>query len=272
MKANTLINNDMLRYSRQMILDGFGKEGQQKLKQARVLVIGAGGLGSPALFYLAAAGVGTVGIADFDTVTLSNLNRQIVHFTNDIGRKKTDSAESKIKALNPDVKVEKFDFRLNIDNIEEVIDKFDVVIDATDNFAARYLISDSCFFLGKPVIEGAAVGYLGILMTIIPGKTPCYRCLYPEPPADGVVETCSDTGILGMATGVIGSLQALEAVKVITDIGEKVTGRVIVFDALTTEFSDIQLEKSPKCALCGDHPTIHELVEYEVKCKLKEVF
>lgn len=268
MDANT---NDMLRYSRQIILDGFGLEGQKKLSDARVLVIGAGGLGSPVVFYLAAAGVGTIGIVDFDTVTISNLNRQIAHFTDDIGKKKTDSAENKIKALNPNIKVEKFNYRLNIDNIEEIISQFDVVIDATDNFTARYLISDCCFFLGKPLVEGAAVGYVGVLMTIIPGKTPCYRCLYPEPPEDGVMETCSDTGILGTVTGIIGSMQALEAVKVITSIGETVSGRVIFFDALSTEFSDLKLTQSPECALCGEHPTVTELVEYEVKCRVKEV-
>ncbi|MBK5246744.1 MAG: HesA/MoeB/ThiF family protein [Peptostreptococcaceae bacterium] len=266
------MNNDTLRYSRQLILDGFGIDGQKKCKDAKVLVIGAGGLGSPVLYYLAAAGVGTVGIADFDTVTLSNLNRQVIHFTEDIGNKKTDSAETKIKALNPNTKVIKYDFRLNADNIEAVVRDFDVVIDATDNFSTRYLISDCCYFMGKPLVEGAATGYLGILMTIIPGKTPCYRCLYPDPPEDGTIETCSDVGILGMVTGMIGSLEALEAVKVITGIGETVSGRVIMFDALSTEFIDFELLKKSECALCGEQPTITELVEYQINCKVKEGF
>lgn len=267
---DTLMNNDTLRYSRQIILDGFGVEGQKKLKEAKVLVIGAGGLGSPALYYLAAAGIGTVGIADFDTVTLSNLNRQVIHFTEDIGKRKTDSAETKIKALNPNTTVIKYNFRLNAENIEEVVRGFDVVIDATDNFSSRYLISDCCYFMGKPLIEGAATGYLGILMTIIPGKTPCYRCLYPDPPEDGTTETCSDVGILGMVTGTIGSLEALEAVKLIAGIGETVSGRVILFDALSTEFIDFELLKKSECALCGNQPTITELIEYQINCKLKE--
>ena len=272
MNANKIPHEDMMRYSRQIILDGFGLEGQKKLKAAKVLVIGAGGLGSPILFYLAAAGIGTIGIADFDTVTLSNLNRQISHFTDDIGRKKTDSAADKIRALNPTIKIEKFNFRLDIDNIEEVIDQFDLVIDATDNFTSRYLISDCCFLMGKPLVSGAASGFTGIVMTIIPKKTACYRCLYPEPPLDGSIETCNDTGILGMVTGVIGSLQALEAAKLITGIGETVSDRIIVFDALTTEFIDLKITRSEKCALCGDHPTITELNEYTVPCKVKEIY
>lgn len=265
------MNQDLIRYSKQIILDGFGIDGQRKINEAKVLVIGAGGLGSPILLYLAAAGIGTLGIVDFDRVTLSNLNRQIAHFTEDIGLKKTDSVETKIKNLNPNIIVEKFNIRLNIDNAAEMISQFDVIIDATDNVPARYLISDCCFLLGKPLVEGAAVGYMGILMTIIPGKTACYRCLYPTPPEDGETETCADMGILGMVTGIIGSMQALEAVKLITGIGETVSGKVIAFDALTMEFSELELNKSTECALCGDHPTIKELVEYEVKCKLKEV-
>ncbi len=271
MKSETIINDDLMRYSRQIILEDFGIEGQKKLKSAKVLVIGAGGLGSPVLFYLAAAGIGTIGVCDFDSVTLSNLNRQVAHFTGDIGKRKVDSAEDKIKSLNPGVNVIKFNKRLNRDNIEDVIEQFDVVIDATDNFSSRYLISDCCFLMGKPLVEGAAVGYSGILMTIIPGKTSCYRCLYPQPPEDGSVDTCNDTGILGMVTGIIGSMQALEAVKIITGVGETVSNRVIAFDAVTTEFSDLKITRSPHCALCGENPTIIELEEYQIQCKLKGV-
>jgi len=268
MKAFT---GNTLRYSRQIILEEFGVEAQMKLKNARVLVIGSGGLGSPILLYLAAAGVGTLGIADFDTVALSNLNRQVIHFTEDVGSKKIDSAERKIKQLNPEVKVEKFKGRIDVENIEDLVARYDLVVDATDNFPSRYLISDCCFLLGKPLVEGAAVGYAGILMTIIPGQTPCYRCLYPEPPLDGEIETCSDAGILGAVTGVIGSLQALEAIKVITEIGEIVGGRVLYFDALTTEFTELKLNRSEECALCGKRPTIDELHEYVIHCKTKEV-
>ncbi|ADY55956.1 UBA/THIF-type NAD/FAD binding protein [Syntrophobotulus glycolicus DSM 8271] len=268
MAADSL-DQDVLRYSRQIILDGFGKDGQEKLKTARVLVIGAGGLGSPALYYLAAAGVSNIGIVDFDTITLSNLNRQILHFTEDLGKKKTDSAEKKLLNLNPGLNIEKYHDRLNIDNIEEVISNYDVIIDATDNFPVRYLISDCCYFNGKPLIEGAAVGFDGILMTIIPGQTPCYRCLYPEPPQNGVMPTCSDSGILGMVTGVIGSLQALEAVKVITGMGQTVSGRLLIFDALRSSFREVNWPKRDHCPLCGDEPKIRELVEYEIKCKVK---
>lgn len=260
-----------IRYSRQLILEDFGLEAQTKLVNARVLVIGAGGLGSPILLYLAAAGVGTLGVADFDSVALSNLNRQVIHFTEDVGRKKIDSAEDKIRKLNPDVKVEKFKRRIDAENIEDLIGRYDVVVDATDNFSSRYLISDCCYLLGKPLVEGAAVGYVGILMTIVPGQTPCYRCLYPEPPIDGEIETCSDAGIIGAVTGVIGSLQAMETIKVITQIGEIIAGRVIYYDALAAEFTELKLNRADECALCGKQPTIHELYEYAIHCKTKEV-
>ena len=265
------INEETLRYSKQFILEGFGDQGQNKLQEAKILVAGVGGLGSSALLYLAAAGVGTLGIVDFDSVTFSNLNRQIIHSSDDIGSKKTDSAAAKIKHLNPGVKVIKHDVRLNIDNVEEVISDYDVIIDATDNFTSRYLISDCCFFLKKPVIEGAAVGYDGILMTVIPDQTPCYRCLYPLPPQDGVLPACSDTGILGMVTGIIGTAQALEAVKLILRIGETMSGRILTFDALKTAFREVPWSRRTDCPLCGDKPSIHGLIEYKIKCKTKNV-
>lgn len=263
------MNEEILRYSRQTILEGFGLSGQDKLKQSKVLVAGAGGLGSPALTYLSAAGVGTIGIADFDTVTVSNLNRQTLHFTSDIGKKKTDSAAEKLQSLNPEVKIVKHTVRMDSGNIQDIFEGYDVVIDSTDNFPIRYLISDCCYFMKKPVIEGAAVGYDGILLTVIPDKTPCYRCLYPEPPIDGVIDTCSDTGILGMVTGVIGSMQALEAVKVILGLGETLSGRILTFDALASSFKEVPWKKRDDCPLCGKNPTIHELITYELKCKLK---
>ena len=263
------MNEETLRYSRQMILDGIGHDGQTKLADAKVLVVGAGGLGSPALYYLAAAGVGFLGVVDFDRVSVSNLNRQIIHTTQDLGRIKTDSAAEKIMELNPSVTVKKYLTRIDINNVEEIIGEYDLVIDATDNFTARYLISDCCFFLKKPVVEGAVLGYDGILMTVIPEKTPCYRCLYPTPPEDGVLPTCNDTGILGMVSGIIGTAQALEAVKLILGLGSTVSGRILTFNALDTSFRDVPWKKRTQCPLCGENPTINELVEYQVKCRPK---
>lgn len=266
-----LNEENILRYSRQLILKEVGYEGQQKLLNSKVLVIGAGGLGSPVLYYLAAAGIGTLGIADFDTVGISNLQRQIIHYTSDLGRKKVDSAEDKLKQLNPDVKIVKYPYFLDLDSIEEVIENYDVVIDAVDNFPARYLISDCCYFLKKPLVEGAVLGFEGILMTIIPGKSPCYRCLYPEPPEDGVVPTCNDLGIMGMVAGTIGSLQALEAVKVLLGIGRTLSGRILTFDGLNMNFREIPWKRKITCPLCGEKPVIKELVKYDIKCKSKNL-
>ncbi len=245
-------NEELLRYSRQLTLEGIGTKGQKKLAAAKVLVAGAGGLGSAALFYLAAAGVGTLGIIDFDTVSPSNLNRQILHFTEDIGRLKTDSAAEKISRFNPLVRINKHNTRLTIDNIEEVLAGYDLVIDATDNFNSRYLISDNCYFFNKPVVEGAVSGYDGILMTIIPDKTPCYRCLYPNPPQEVIPEP----GILGVTAGIIGTAEALEAIKLILGNGEIVSGRIIIFDALKTSFREVKWDKKPDCPLCGKEPTV----------------
>ena len=261
------MNEEILRYSKQIILPGIGHEGQKRLRNAKILVAGAGGLGSPALTYLAAAGVGIIGIADFDTITLSNLNRQTIYSTQDIGKRKTDVARDRILLLNPGIEVKIHQTRINIDNVADLIENYDVIIDATDNMPTRYLISDACYFTGKPVIEGAVNGYEGLLMTV-PGKnTPCYRCLYPMPPKDGILPNCSNTGILGATTGVIGSLQALESIKIILGIGETVSGRVLTFNALTAEFSEIKLDKDINCPLCGNNPLISELVEYEIRCK-----
>lgn len=260
-----------LRYSRQIILKEIGIDGQKKLFNSKVLVIGAGGLGSPALYYLAASGVGHIGIADFDSVTLSNLQRQILHFTDDLGAKKVDSAYDKLKKLNPHVNIIKHSLRINLDNIEDIVSQYDVVIDAVDNFSARYLISDCCYFLKKPVIEGGVLGFEGILMTIIPDKTPCYRCLYAEPPKDGVLPTCTDLGILGMVAGVIGSMQVLECIKLILGIGKTFSGKILSFDGLNNEIRTIDWEKRDKCPLCGTKPSIKELNEYEIKCKIKKL-
>jgi len=266
---NMLNDSQLLRYSRQIILKEVGAAGQQKLLESKALVVGSGGLGSPVLYYLAGAGVGTVGVADFDTVGLSNLQRQILHFTEDIGRKKVDSAAEKLGRLNPEIKIIKHAFRLDENNIEDVIREYDVVIDATDNFPARYLVSDCCYFLKKPLVEGAVVGFEGILMTIVPGVTPCYRCLYPMPPRDGVVPTCADIGILGATAGIIGSMQALEAIKVLLGIGETLSGRLLVLDGLAMELREVTLRKNANCPLCGTNPVIKELVAYEIKCRTK---
>ncbi len=250
-----------LRYSRHIVLEGFGIEGQQKLKRAKVLVAGAGGLGSPALGYLAAAGVGTIGVADCDTVTESNLNRQwMMHNTCDIGRLKTDSAAEKIALINPDVRVEKHG-RLGRENIEGIVRDYDVIIDASDNFATRFLISDCCYFSKKPVIEAGASGYESLLFTIIPDKTPCYRCLYPSPPPPEAVPKGEEAGILGMVAGVTGTLQALEAIKAILGIGETVSGRVLTFDGKNTSFRGVPWKKRDDCPLCGKNPSITTLTE-----------
>jgi molybdopterin/thiamine biosynthesis adenylyltransferase len=259
------------RYSRQISLKEIGSAGQEKLLQSKVLVIGAGGLGSPALYYLAGAGIGILGIADFDTVGLSNLPRQILYATGEIGQKKTDSAVARLQSINSDLKVEKYPLRLNVDNIEDIVQNYDLIIDATDNFPTRYLVSDCCYLLNKPLIEGAALGFSGTVMTILPGESPCYRCLYPAPPQDGVVLSGADVGIMGMVAGTIGSIQALEAVKILLGKGRTLSGRLLCFDGLELGFREIELQRNLNCPLCGDHPVIHELVQYEVQCKTKKI-
>ena len=266
-----LSENQLSRYSKQIILNDIGVEGQQKLLDSKVLVVGAGGLGSPVLYYLAASGVGEIGIADFDRVGISNLQRQILHFTEDLGKKKVDSAKEKLNKLNPDVKVIKHTFRLDDQNIEDILSAYDVVIDCTDNFTARYLISDCCYLLKKPLVEGAVVGFMGTLMTIIPDVSPCYRCLNPIPPQDGTVPSCADEGILGAIAGIIGTMQALEAIKILLGVGEVLSGRLFFLDGLTMKIDDINLTKNDSCELCGKNPTIKDLVSYEVKCKTKIV-
>ncbi len=246
------------RYARQIILEGIGVEGQEKLKNARILVAGAGGLGSPVLSYLAAAGVGTLGIADFDVVSVTNLNRQILHYTEDIGRLKVDSAAEKLMKMNPELHIVKHPVKIGLHTVEKLVSGYDVVVDCMDNFTGRYLLSDCCYFKKIPIIEGAVSFYNGILMTVIPDKTPCYRCLYPTPPEQGAIPAPVDAGILGATAGVIGTLQALEAVKVVLGLGETVSGRLLVFDALKTDFRRIPWEKRESCPLCGKNPSLTE--------------
>jgi molybdopterin-synthase adenylyltransferase len=253
-----LDENGALRYSRQLLLKEVGTAGQEKLLNSKVLVVGAGGLGSPVSYYLAAAGIGTLGIVDFDVIGISNLNRQILYTSGEINLKKVDIAEEKLKKLNPEVNIVKYPLRLKKENIEDIVDWYDVVIDATDNFTTRYLVSDCCYFKGKPLVEGAVLGFGGTLMTIIPNKSPCYRCLYPVPPEEEAVPR-----IMGMVAGTIGTMQAMEAVKVLLGIGETLSGRILFYNGLSMSINEIKLERNKNCPLCGEHPTIKKLEQYE---------
>ncbi|MBQ0062053.1 MAG: HesA/MoeB/ThiF family protein [Bacteroidales bacterium] len=250
-----------MRYSRHILLEGFGKEGQQKLLQSKVLLIGAGGLGSPNALYLAAAGVGTIGIADADTVSLSNLQRQVIHFTQDIGKPKVESAAEKIRQINPDVKVVTYDQFISQANASEIISDYDFIIDCTDSFASKYLVNDACVMAHKPFCAGGVVKYGAQVMTHVPGSA-CYRCIFPEPPAENDVETCATVGVLGSVVGIMGSIQATEAIKYLTGIGELLTNKLLIVDALSMNFQSIAFNQNKECSLCGEHPTITELEEY----------
>ena len=250
-----------MRYSRHILLEGFGKEGQQKLLQSKVLLIGAGGLGSPNALYLAAAGVGTIGISDADTVSLSNLQRQVIHFTQDIGKPKVESAAEKIRQINPDVKVVTYDQFISQVNASEIISDYDFIIDCTDSFASKYLVNDACVMAHKPFCAGGVVKYGAQVMTHVPGSA-CYRCIFPEPPAENDVETCATVGVLGSVVGIMGSIQATEAIKYLTGIGELLTNKLLIVDALSMNFQSIAFNQNKVCSLCGEHPTITELEEY----------
>lgn len=248
-----MLNEDqMLRYSKQLMLKEIGIDGQKKLLNSKVLVIGAGGLGSPVLYYLACAGVGTLGLVDFDTIGISNLQRQILYSTKDIGKKKVEVAEDRLKGINPDVNIEKYSMRINVDNAKDIIKDYDIIVDATDNFQSRYIISDCSFLLRKTLVEGAVRGFEGTLFTIIPGKTPCYRCLYPSLSGSCVVTASNENGILGMIAGTIGSLQALEVVRLILGRGMIASGRMLYFDGFNLSFREIDIERVKNCPLCGD--------------------
>ena len=257
-------NDDQIeRYSRHIILKEVGLEGQIKISQAKVLVIGAGGLGSPVLLYLAAAGVGTIGIADNDVLDLSNLQRQVIHSTPDLNRPKVESARDRINALNPDVQVEAFNGLITADNIRETIKKYDFVIDGTDNFASKFLINDACVLEGKPFSHGGILRFHGQIITVIPHKSACYRCVFVEPPPPDSVPTCSQAGILGVIAGVMGTLQANECLKYILNQGDLLTDRLLIFDALNTSFDKVKLKKNPKCPVCGENPSITDLTDDE---------
>ena len=252
----TLNKDEILRYSRHLIMPEVGMDGQLKLKAAKVLCIGAGGLGSPAGLYLAAAGVGTLGIVDFDVVDFTNLQRQIVHSTSDVGRKKLDSAEDTIREINPFVEVKKFETLLNSENALQLFRDFDVIVDGTDNFPTRYLVNDACVLTGKPNVYGSIFRFEGQASVFATKEGPCYRCLYPEPPPPGLVPSCAEGGVLGILPGLVGVIQATEVVKLILGTGDPLIGRLLLVDALGMKFRELKLRKNPECPVCGTHPTV----------------
>lgn len=255
------------RYSRHIIMGDVGSKGQRNLLQAKALIIGAGGLGSPSAIYLALAGVGTIGIVDFDVVEISNLQRQILHHTSDIGRPKLESAKDNLKSYNPDVNVVLHEVRLESDNARDIISQYDLVINGADNFATRYLVNDACYLEGKPLVDGSILIFDGQATVFIPGEG-CYRCLFPEPPPPGLVPNCAEAGVLGALTGLVGSIQATEALKHILGIGESLSSRLLLIDALSMSFREVRLKRNPSCPLCGDNPTVTELIDYEIFCGL----
>ncbi len=268
--AFDLTEEEIERYSRHIILKDLGGTGQQKIKDAKVLVVGAGGLGSPAAFYLAAAGVGTLGLVDSDHVDLTNLQRQILHTTEDTGRPKVDSAREKLEAMNPNVEVKTYNQYLNKDNVEAIIADYDIIVDGVDNFPTRYLLNDACVMAGKPLVEAGIMQFSGQLTTIMPGEGPCYRCIFAEPPKEGAIPSCQEAGVLGAIAGTIGTLQATEVLKLITGIGRPLVGRMLVYDAKDLSFREVEVKKSDNCDVCGDNPVITELMEYELSCNLHQ--
>jgi len=258
-----LSEEQITRYSRHILLPEVGGKGQKNIARSRILIVGAGGLGSPAALYLAAAGVGTLGLVDHDVVDLSNLQRQVIHQTPDIGRLKALSAKEKIQALNPDVAVVMHETRLMAANALEVIQGYDVVIDGVDNFPAKFLINDACYFSGKPLVHGGILRFEGRVTTIVPQRSACYRCVFKQPPPAGLVASCQEAGVLGVLAGVIGTIQASEALKLILGIGQPLTDRLLDFDARRTVFREIGVRRNPQCPLCGEHPTITELTDHE---------
>ncbi len=261
-----LSKEEILRYSRHLIIPEIALDGQLKLKNSKVLLVGAGGLGSPLALYLAAAGIGRIGIVDFDVVDYTNLQRQVIHSTNDVGRKKLDSAIESIAALNPEVQVDRFDAALTSENALEILRGYDVIVDGTDNFPTRYLVNDACVLLKKPNVYGSIFRFEGQATVFAYPGGPCYRCLYPEPPPPGLVPSCAEGGVLGVLPGLIGLVQATETVKLLTGVGKPLVGRLLLYDALGMTFRELKLKRDPECPVCGDQPTIHELIDYQEFC------
>ena len=268
-KVASLSNDEILRYSRHLIMPEVGMEGQLKLKQAKVLCIGAGGLGSPLALYLGAAGVGALGIVDFDVVDFTNLQRQIIHGTSDVGRKKLDSAADTLNEINPTIEIRKFDMRLSSTNALELFREFDIVADGTDNFPTRYLVNDACVVTGKPNVYGSIFRFEGQASVFATKEGPCYRCLYPEPPPPGLVPSCAEGGVLGILPGLVGIIQATETIKLILGTGEPLIGRLLLVDALAMRFRELKLRKNPDCPACGTHPTVTELIDYNQFCGIR---
>ncbi len=264
-----LSNDEILRYSRHLIMPEVGMEGQQKLKAAKVLCIGAGGLGSPLALYLTAAGVGTLGIVDFDVVDYTNLQRQIIHTTDDVGRKKLDSAADKLKAINPFLNLRPFDMKLTSANALDLFRQFDIVADGTDNFPTRYLVNDACVLTGKPNVYGSIFRFEGQASVFATEDGPCYRCLYPEPPPPGLVPSCADGGVLGILPGLVGVIQATETIKLILGQGDSLAGRLLLVDAQAMKFRELKLRKNPDCPVCGTHRTITQLIDYDQFCGIR---
>jgi adenylyltransferase/sulfurtransferase len=264
--AQTLSKEEVLRYSRHLIMPEVGMDGQLKLKAAKVLLVGAGGLGAPLGMYLAAAGIGRIGIVDFDIVDFTNLQRQIIHGTKDVGRKKLDSAAETMQDINPYVQIDKYEVPLTSDNALDIIKDYDMVIDGTDNFPTRYLVNDACVLLKKPNVYGSIFRFEGQATVFAYGDGPCYRCLYPEPPPPGLVPSCAEGGVLGILPGMIGIVQATEAVKLILGTGEPLIGRLLLYDALAMRFRELKLRRNPECPVCGDHPTVTKLIDYQEFC------
>ena len=264
-----LSNDEILRHSRHLIMPEVGMQGQQKLKAAKVLCIGAGGLGSPLTLYLTAAGVGTLGIVDFDVVDYTNLQRQIIHTTDDVGRKKLDSAAEKLKAINPFLNLQTFETKLTSANALDLFREFDIVADGTDNFPTRYLVNDACVLTGKPNVYGSIFRFEGQASVFATEGGPCYRCLYPEPPPPGLVPSCAEGGVLGILPGLVGVIQATETIKLILGAGESLAGRLLLVDSLSMKFRELKLRKNPDCPVCGKNPTITKLIDYDEFCGIR---
>jgi adenylyltransferase/sulfurtransferase len=269
-KAESLTPEQVKRYSRHIIMPQIGSAGQRKLLGSKVLIIGAGGLGGPAALYLTLAGIGTIGIVDFDTVELSNLQRQVLHNTDTIGWRKVDSAKATLNRYNPSVEIVTHEEPINSDNAMALMSDYDIIVNGADNFPTRYLVNDAAYLSGKPLVDGSILIFDGQVTTYMPGQG-CYRCLFPTPPPPGMVPNCAEAGVLGALTGTIGSMQATEVVKVLLEIGDPMVGRLLLVDALNMEFRTVRTKRNPECPLCGDRPTVTELIDYEIFCGLPPV-